>query len=70
MAGDVIIFGPDAAFVTYGDGTDDEARQEAAHFQEGDPERNQPPRPFWGFTAASTKATEDVLGARLRQVIG
>ena len=65
VAGDVIVFGPEAAFVTYG--TTEEAREEAAAFQEGD--GHQPARPFWGFTAASQQAVGALLEARFRKII-
>lgn len=50
-------------------GTDDRARDEAEWFQEGDPARNRPPRPFWGFTPASEKQAEAILTERYRRVV-
>lgn len=67
IAGDVIVL-DDAAMVTYG--TDQDARDEAEHFQEGNPSGNQPPRPFWGFTSDSTAAVEKVLDDRFKDVVG
>ena len=67
IAGDVIVFA-DVAMVTYG--TDDDARVEAAAFQQGDPNGNRPPRPFWGFTAGGIDAAGKILVARFRKVIG
>ena len=66
MAGDVIVL-TDVAMVTYG--TDDQARVEAAAFQEGDPGRNRPPRPFFGFTTDGVDASQKILEARFRKVI-
>lgn len=68
VAGDVIVLGPGAALVTYG--VTEEARAEAAAFQAGDPARNRPPRPFWGWTPASAAAARDLLDARLKGAVG
>lgn len=57
--------GSDEAEVTYG--KNDRAREEAAWFIEGD--SNRPPRPFWGLTAQAIKESEDILAARLRDVL-
>ena len=67
VAGDVIVPNGETAFVTYG--TDEEARAEAAAFQEGEPARNRPARPFWGFTIDSEKAVGAVLAARFHKII-
>ena len=68
IAGDVIVLSPTAAFVTYG--TDEAARAEAAAFQQGDPTRNRPPRPFWGFTKDSKAAVDAILADRHKQAVG
>lgn len=58
---------PDEAEVVYG--KNDKAREEAAWFIEGDPSNNRPPRPFWGLTAQAIKESEEILAARLRDVL-
>ena len=68
VAGDVIVLGADAAMVTYG--MTEEAREEAAAFQQGDPARNRPARPFWGWTPASEQAVAALLAARLKKIVG
>jgi hypothetical protein len=56
----------DEATVTYG--ISEQARLEATWFQ--DPENpNQPPRPFWGFTAESLAEVEKILDARFNKVV-
>lgn len=57
----------DEAEVIYG--KNDKAREEAAWFIEGYPNNNRPPRPFWGLTAQTIKESEDILAARLRDVL-
>jgi hypothetical protein len=49
------------AVVTYG--ISDRAKQEIVWFSEGD--ADQPPRPFWGFTAASLAEAGKILADRL-----
>ena len=50
-------------------GKNEKAREEAAWFIEGDPSNNRPPRPFWGLTAQAIKESEEILAARLRDVL-
>lgn len=64
VAGEVVIR-PDSAEATYG--RSEVARDEASWFQEGG--GNQPPRPFWGFTASSRDAVRVILTERLKQSV-
>lgn len=51
------------ASVTYG--VSEEARQEAGWFIEGDPDRNRPPRDFWGITRPAMQLIDETLEQRL-----
>lgn len=51
------------AVVTYG--VSEEARREAAWFIEGDPDRNRPPRNFWGITGPALQLIDEMLEQRL-----
>lgn len=56
----------DRAAVTYG--VSEEAREEAAWFIEGDPERNRPARDFWGLTREALRLVDETLEERLDSV--
>ena len=62
VAGEPPEVSAERATVTYG--VSEQARQEAEHFQEGD--ARQPPRPFWGFTADSTKEAGQILDRKFQ----
>jgi hypothetical protein len=53
---------PGEAVVTYG--TSEKARAEASYFQEGDPSRGWPPRPFWGLTDRAIEEVQRILDRR------
>lgn len=68
VAGEVDPPSATRAIVTYG--VSEQAREEAAWFQEGGgkPGHGQPARPFWGFTEESRKEVKSILDARFKQI--
>lgn len=56
------------ALMTYG--VTEEARNEAEWFQEGDPARNRPPRPFYDFTASANQTRQAYLDKRFEKYVG
>ena len=57
----------DEARVTYG--VSQQARDEFAWFNEGDPAKNRPPRPCWGLTKGSIDASTQILDDRFKRIV-
>lgn len=55
------------ARMTYG--ITSEARDEMEWFSNGDPSKNRPARPFWGFTEESIEASTDRVARRLADIL-
>lgn len=53
--------------VTYG--LNEQAKEEFAWFNEGDAERNRPPRPIWGLTEEAKIEITKLLNERLRRAL-